>query len=59
MTLKRSSVIHRVYIGKNVAECLLASFCLVLNVSFALEPREDSAKCEIPIRVCMMTLISH
>ncbi len=52
-------MIHRVYIGKNVAECLLASFCLVLNVSFALEPREDSAKCEIPIRVCMMTLISH
>ena len=34
VTLKRSSIIHHVYIGKNFVECLLVMACLAVNVRY-------------------------
>ncbi len=49
MSLKRSSIIHHVYIGKNVGECALVLTFLALDVPFALDPPRSKSSCEIDI----------
>ena len=49
ISLKRGSIIHHVYIGKNVMEIFIVCIFLPINVSFALLHYEDQTPCKIPI----------
>ena len=54
VTLKRGSLIHDVYIAKNLVEILIVIFFLPLNVSYALAGGDgdeyDSARCMIKVQ---------
>ena len=50
MTLKRSSIIHHVYIAKNVTEIALILLYLPLNISYGLETFDRDAQCELSIQ---------
>ena len=49
VTLKRSSFIHHVYIGKNVLEIALVLIFLPVNISYALRDFDKEGHCEINI----------
>ena len=49
VTLKRSSFIHHVYIGKNVLEIALVLIFLPVNISNALQDFDIEGHCEINI----------
>ena len=50
ISLKRGSIIHHVYIGKNCMEILIVCVFLPINISFALLHYDDKpSKCKIPI----------
>lgn len=49
VSLKRSSIIHNVYIAKNVFECCLILLILPINVSQVLEGHQEHAPCSFPI----------
>ena len=50
VTLKRSSIIHHVYIGKNVLEILLVLLFLPINIFYALKKFDREALCEVEIQ---------
>lgn len=51
VTLKRSSIIHDVYIGKNCVKVLLILLYLLMDVSFYLgDHPDDSVKCDLPVK---------
>ena len=49
VTLKRSSFIHHVYIGKNVLEIVLVLIFLPVNISYALSNFDNEGNCQINI----------
>ena len=49
VVLKRSSIIHHFYIGKNVVEILWVLIYLPLNVHFGLEDFDKEGTCEVKI----------
>jgi hypothetical protein len=49
-TLKRSSIIHHVYIAKNVVEIALLLAYLPLNMKYALQELDHVAECQINIQ---------
>ena len=50
VTLKRSSVIHHVYIAKNVFEVILVLLYLPLNIFNALDEFDISAPCHVDLQ---------
>lgn len=50
VTLKRSSIIHHVYIGKNICEIILVCLYLPVNISYAMVPRDSSARCGVHMK---------
>jgi len=49
VSLKRSSIIHHVYIAKNFVKVLLIIVYLPENVGYALTADEEGSACSIPI----------
>ena len=49
MSLKKGSVIHHVYLGKNVFEILVVCFFLPINIYYASRHYEPQTQCKIPI----------
>jgi hypothetical protein len=49
VTLKRSSFIHHVYIGKNILEIALVLIFLPVNISYALQDFDKEGHCDINI----------
>lgn len=50
MTLKRSSIIYYVYIGKNIMEIFLVSIYVAVNIAFALQNNDPVEICEVKIK---------
>ena len=50
VTLKRSSIIHHVYIGKNVLEILFILLFLPINIFYAHKKFDTEALCEVDIQ---------
>ncbi|XP_059078716.1 uncharacterized protein LOC131877137 [Tigriopus californicus] len=50
VSLKRSSIIHRVYIGKNFVEIILGIIFFLVNLKHALLPMDPNTRCEVEIQ---------
>lgn len=50
MSLKRSSIIHHVYLVKNFVEILICILFLCINLKHALLPQEPNSRCGIAIQ---------
>ena len=51
VTLKRSSIIHDVYIGKNCVEVIMVVAYLAVNITFFLTDQpHDHVSCDLPVR---------
>ena len=55
VVLKRSSIIHHAYIGKNVAEILMIFLFLPLNINYGWEDFDKEGMCSIQINPLMGT----
>lgn len=49
VSLKRSSIIHHVYLGKNFIKVWVVAFYLALNISYAIVGIVDKAKCAVDV----------
>jgi hypothetical protein len=49
VALKRSNIIQRVYIGKNVVKAILSALFVVLDIYFCAQFSEHDTPCSIPI----------